>query len=153
MSNVPRQMYCPDPFPLNCKAANATTYADNPTSSVTVTPQNTATTSASTDEITENAPLIPQYHAVGASSSYWAFLMPNGNAMPIKNPDGTNKSADRKTRTGVDADTNWLVNGGLTKMKAASTRGRSQIRLPTRCEHKLPALDASRRTNSTTVNP
>src|SRR5947209_8453180 len=97
MSNVPCQMYLsnypltksPDRFPLSCNATRATMYADNPTNSVTVTPQNTATTSANTDEITENAPLIPQYHAIGASpSAYRACLTPMGKAMPMKNPEG-----------------------------------------------------------------
>src|SRR5215831_10207966 len=110
------------------RAIRATKYAPSPTSSVTVTPQNTATNTASTEEITENAPLIPQYQAVGATSSpYCAFLIPSGNAMPMKNPDGNSKTADTAILNGVDAATNSRVRAGLTRMKPASTSGSIQI--------------------------
>src|SRR5262249_27198220 len=55
-------------FEIRPSAVRPTTYAPNPTSNVTVTPQNTATTTASTEDTTEKAPLMPQYHAVGAPS-------------------------------------------------------------------------------------
>ena len=135
-------------------AIRAIKYAVKPTSSVTVTPQNTATNTARTDEITENAPLIPQYQAVGATSSpYWAFLIPSGNAMPMKNPDGKSKAADTAILNGVDAATNCRVRAGLTRMNAASTIGSNQIHLLRRWENRLPRLEASSNTNKTTVNP
>src|SRR5438132_7186087 len=89
---------------LGHNASNAMIYAANPTNNVAVTPQKTATTTARTDEITENAPLIPQYQAVGAlGSAYSACLIPKGNAIPIKNPDGNSNSAEIAIRSGVDA--------------------------------------------------
>src|SRR5262249_60538865 len=104
-----------------------------------VTPQKNATTTANTEEMTENAPLMPQYHAVGAAScAYWTFLIPRGNAIPMKNPEGNNNAADTAIRSGVEAAANWRVNNGLMKMKPASTTGRSHIHGPTRCEYKLP---------------
>src|SRR2546422_1077357 len=81
------------------RAVSAIMYAASPTNNVTVTPQKTATTTASTDEITENEPLIPQYHAVGAPA--WdccALSIPSGNAMPIKKPDGNNSNAETAMR-------------------------------------------------------
>ena len=129
-------------------------YAANPTIKVTVTPQKTATTTASTDEITENAPLMPQYQAVGApASAYRALRIPKGNAIPMKNPDGNNNAADTAMRTGVEAAASSRVMNGLAKMKAASTTGRSQIHPAILPEHKLPRLDASKSTNKTTVKP
>src|SRR5437667_12366576 len=91
-------------------------YAPNPTSSVTVTPQNTATATASTEEMTENAPLTPQYHAVGAPSFMdTAFLMPKGNAIPMKKPEGKRNSAEPSIRTGVDAAVRCEVTDGNAK--------------------------------------
>src|SRR5689334_10211421 len=111
-------------------------------------------TTASTEEITENAPLMPQYHDVGAPSlRRRALLIPNGNAIPMKKPEGNNNAADTAIRNGVDAATSSRVKNGLTKMNAASTIGNSQIQPPIRSENKLPILDASKRTNNTTVNP
>src|SRR5262249_30179874 len=119
-----------------------------------VTPQNTATTTANTDEMTENAPLIPQYHAAGAASfEDWAFLIPIGNAMPMKKPDGNRSNADIAMRIEVEAAVNACVKGGLRKMNAARTSGNAQIHLPSRSEHKLPMLEAINSTNNTTVNP
>src|SRR5262245_61682086 len=112
-------------------AVNATMYANKPTNNVIVTPQKTATTTASTDEITENAPLMPQYHAVGApSSAYCAFLIPRGNAMPMKNPEGNSIAAETAIRKGVEAAVRLRVNNGPTRMKAASMQGSSQIQRP-----------------------
>src|SRR5262245_39231369 len=129
MSNVPCPMYLsdypptksPDFFPPSCNATSATTYENNPTSSVTVTPQNTATTSARTEEITENAPLIPHYHAVGAlPSTYRARLTPSGNAMPMKKPDGNKSRAETTIRRGVDAAIRCPVTKGLSRMNPPS---------------------------------
>src|SRR5689334_1768793 len=132
-------------------AISAIRYAVRPTSRVTVTPQNTATNTASTDEITENAPLIPQYQAVGATSSaYCAFLIPSGNAIPIKNPDGNSNTAETAILSGVDAATNSRVMTGLTRIKAPSTTGSIQIHRARRWENRLPILDASSNTNNTT---
>src|SRR5881296_1352009 len=129
-------------------------YAPNPTSSVTVTPQNTATATASTEEMTEKAPLMPQYHAVGAPSfTNTALLMPNGNAIPMKKPEGKSNNAEIAIRTGVDAAVSWYVTDGLAKMNAARATGSSHIHGLIRDEWKLPQLDANRSTKSTTVRP
>src|ERR1041384_2829305 len=120
--------------PTDHKATNAIRYALSPTASVIVTPQNTAITTANTDETTEKAPLIPQYQAVGAPfCPSCAFLIPKGKAIPMKNPDGNNKTAESAIRTGVDAAASWRAINGLTTMKAASTTGSNQIHAPTRC--------------------
>src|SRR5262245_58524865 len=106
-------------------------YANNPTNNVIVTPQKTATTTASTDEITENAPLMPQYHAVGApSSAYCAFLIPTGNAMPMKKPEGKSIAAETAIRRGVDAAAKLRVKYGPMRMKAGRMKGSSQIQQP-----------------------
>src|SRR5215831_1278714 len=124
------------------RAIRATKYAPNPTSNVTVTPQNTATNTASTEEITENAPLIPQYQAVGATSTaYCAFLIPSGNAIPMKNPEGNSNAAETAILSAVEAATNSRVMTGLTRIKAPSTSGSIQIQRARRCENKLPILD------------
>src|SRR5437764_9882206 len=103
-------------------------YAPNPTSSVTVTPQNRATATASTEEMTEKAPLIPQYHAVGAPSfEDKAFLIPKGKAIPMKKPEGKSNTAEIAMRIGVDAAVSRCVTDGLAKMNAASTTGSSHI--------------------------
>src|SRR5947208_324137 len=103
-------------------------YAASPTSRVTVTPQKTAITTANTEEITENAPLIPQYHAVGAPSSMWrAFWIPNGNAIPMKKPEGKSINAETKIRKGVDAAASSCVTKGLATMKAERATGSTQI--------------------------
>src|SRR2546423_411163 len=109
------------------RASSPIKYAATPPSNVIVTPQKPATTTASTDEITEKAPLMPQYQAVGAPSCLArAFCMPSGNAIPMKNPEGNNNSAEIAIRTGVDAAVNPRVTAGLTKMKAAKTTGNNQ---------------------------
>src|SRR6266850_2419505 len=125
------------------RAIKPRTYAPNPTNSVIVTPQKTAITTASTDDMTENAPLMPQYHAVGAPlSAYNAFFTPSGNAMPMKKPDGKSSSAEIPIRRGVDAAVKLCVTEGLTKMNAASRSGNSQIQCLIRYENRLPQLDA-----------
>src|SRR5437016_6106437 len=139
-------------FEIFPRAINPTTYAPRPTNNVMVTPQKTAITTASTEEMTENAPLMPQYHAVGAPlSAYNAFFIPIGNAMPMKKPDGNSSSAEIPIRTGVEAAARLRVTAGLTKMNAASKSGNSQIHFPIRYEYRLPQLDAISRTNNTTV--
>src|SRR5438105_9101114 len=136
------------------RAINPATYAARPASSVIVTPQKTAMTTASTEDMTENAPLMPQYHAVGAPlSAYNAFFNPSGNAMPMKKPDGKSRSAEIAMRTGVEAAVRLCVTAGLTKMNAASSSGNSQIQFLIRYEQRLPQLDPISRTNNTTVRP
>src|SRR5689334_18141962 len=104
--------------------------------------------------MTENAPLIPQYQAVGAPSCLLsACLMPSGKAIPMKKPDGNNNSAEMAILTGVDAAVNPRVTAGLTRINAASTTGSSQNQLLNRYDQKLPQLDAISSTKSTTVKP
>jgi len=57
---------------------------------------------ARTEDTTENAPLIPQYHAIGASVCLLATLMPMGNSMPIRNPAGESTTADTSIRAAAD---------------------------------------------------
>src|SRR5437016_12360621 len=104
--------------------------------------------------MTEKAPLIPQYHAVGARSfEDKAFLIPKGKAIPMKKPEGQSNTAEIAMRIGVDAAVNRCVTDGLAKMNAASTTGSSHIHRLMRSEYRLPQLEANRSTKSTTARP
>ena len=55
---------------------------------------------ASTDAVTEVAPLMPQKNAVGASGRIAATFMPSGNGMPISRPIGARSRTAVAMRSG-----------------------------------------------------
>jgi hypothetical protein len=85
---------------------SATMYASSPAISVAVIPQKIVTATASTEAITEEAPLIARYHAAGADVLRLTCSIPRGKAIPIRNPIGTSALAATPILTGMEA---WMA--------------------------------------------